>query len=224
MRLETTQQKPTLLMLSDRFPDPDGDQRATRAWRLLCCASVTHRVYLSAVADKPVNLSLWRRVAKRVDRVQIAAPKRPWKEASPFSGDVITWTNTQNFDALLATNPSAWPAVFPGRISTAICDFTFDKTDSKPTIAGLYQRLWPRKQVELTAARRSQIIAACDRALVATTEQAKALIGAGGKVFILPDETVSKAWSLLFAGAQIPVEAPTPTVLHVKPTTLRHAA
>ena len=229
MRFDYTLNKPAMLMLSNHFPDPDGCGRAARAWHLLDCASATHEVYLSAVSDKPVNLRLWRRVARRARRVHIAASSWPWVKAKSFSGEVITWTEQQQFKALLATSPDAWPAIYPGNIETAFCDLASD-IEHIPSHRGQQPRrfgsllglFWQR---ETSRTRTTQILPVCDHLLVASDQQAQVLRGHRSKTITLPNVSAMDTWTRMFAEATSATPSvPTLAVLAVKPIQVRQAA
>ena len=229
MRLDCTTTKPSLLMLSDHFPDPDGCGRAARAWRLLNWASATHDVYLSAVTDKPVNLWLWRRVAQCANRVHIASSRWPWVKTKPFSGEATAWAGQHRFDALLATCPGAWPDIFPGNIGMALCDLATDIVhhqskggEPRARFSSLFGSVRQRDSSRTKAA---QIMPECDHLLVASDQQAQALRGHRSKVITLPDTSAVDTWTRLFVG-ETTIESATPTlaVISVKPARVRQAA
>ncbi len=229
MRLDSMPNKPSLLMLGDHFPDPDGCVRAARAWHLLNCASDTHEVYLSAVTDRPVNLSLWRRVAEIATRVHIAASNRPWVKAKPFSGEAVAWVAQQRFDALLATGPNAWPNRFPGDIGIALCDITHDTGDLQSRAIepaqGFSRLLGARRRRDSTRMRAAQIIPLCDHLLVTSENQAQALQNHRCKAVTLPDMSAKETWARLFTeDSLIDQTAHTLSVIPVKPGQARQAA
>ena len=224
MRLEGTEHKPALLMLSHCFPDPDGPPQAARAWRILCCAAHTHRVYLSAVADRPVNLHLWRRVDDYAQRIHIIG-KRPIRATpKPYSGEAVTWTNQLDFDALFATAPQAWPVVFPHGIGVAVCDVgngeIFEKQQAGHS-DGILTKLRPSRSRPST----TDILSACDRVTLASWNEAWQLPGQRWKVRLLPDDDMPDAWNRLFpAKPDLHDTAPELTVLNTHQPPLRQAA
>lgn len=218
-----------MLMLSDHFPDPDGGGRAARAWHLLSCASATHEVYLSAVTHKPVNLRLWRRVARHAGRVHIASSSRWWVKAKPFSGEATTWVGQHRFDALLATGPDAWPDIFPGDIGIALCDLANDiehvQSNGDEPARRFVSLFGSVRRRDASLMKTAQVLPACDRLLVASDRQAQAVRGYRSKVITLSDTSAVDIWLRLFAGATSTESAtPTVAVLPVKPVSVLRAA
>ncbi len=224
MRLESADNKPTLLMLSTCFPDPDGSARAARAWRLLERASETHRVHLSAIADRPVNLNLWRQVAKRIERVHLIGKRRVRTTPVPYSGEALTWTQQIGFDALLTIGPEAWPRVFPSGIGTAICDMGNGELLDHPQPAQP-QSLLTRFRLGRSHTTTMDVISACDHVTLAGWNQAWRVPGHRWKVRLLPDDGMTEAWARLFpdkaSSQDIP---PAVTVLPAQASPLRQAA
>jgi hypothetical protein len=229
MQPDRNQNRPSLLMLSDSFPDMDGSSRAARAWRLLGCAAATHEVYLSAVADRPVNLRLWRRVAQLTHRVHIASSS--WRRATPlpFSGEAVSWTQQREFDAMLATSPSAWPGDDSIRTGLRLCDFAssidnLQRIDSEAPgrLASIFRLAMRRGTDRVTPA---EVRSACDRLLVASDQQAQMFRDDRSKAVILGDTDALVVWSKLFAEAEATeLGTPTLTVLAVQPVHIKQAA
>lgn len=229
MRLECKPNKPSLLMLSDHFPDPDGCRRAARAWDLLNYASTTHDLYLSAVTTRQVNFQLWRRVAKHTRRIHIASSSRPWIKPIPFSGEAVAWADQQRFDSLLVTSPEAWPVIFPGQIRMAICDIAYTDENIQQNAgesAGRSLSLFAlTRRQDKSRTRLAHILPACDRLLVASQEHALAIQKHRSKVITLSGTSALDTWARLFnrtAGSK--PTTPTLAVLPVKPIQARQAA
>lgn len=229
MRLDDTHRRPALLMLSDHFPDPDGCGRAARAWHLLCYASVTHRVYLSAVADRPVNLRLWRRVAQRAERIQLSASNWRWITPNPYSGEAITWASQQSFHAVLTTSPNAWPDDPALDATWRLCDLSQDMpavldAQVQPT-RGLDRLLRPGRWRGSWQVKVAKALAQSDQLLVTSDTQAVGLHEYQSKVVTIADNSAASAWTSLFTTpVEMPGPMPTLTVLPVQPTPVRQAA
>ncbi|MEZ6189723.1 MAG: hypothetical protein R3C45_00350 [Phycisphaerales bacterium] len=228
MRLECANNRPSLLMFSDCLPDPEGDKRSARAWRLLNCATATHQVYLSVGAGRPVNLKQWRCVAQRVRRVHITPSNRPWFVPPTIPSEFKTLLQQKRFDVLLATSPRVWPGRYDIDARLKLCDFANDIQDTH-THAGPVGRWaatpWPARLRELGRAKTSPIIELCDHVIVASDAQALALPGRQNKAVTIPDSSTHDAWAKLFAPASDDAPATsTLTVLPVKPIAYRQAA
>lgn len=201
MRLSKSTRKPLLMMLSDCFPDPDGGDRAARAWRLLTCAATTHRVYLAAVADRPVNLQRWRLAAKIASRVHIE-PSRSRKRTQRTLNTVAqTWSHQHRFNLLLASSPMAWPKGNPLPTDHGICDLatTFDPhTPHTGTPVGLAGRLLPSwLKPDTLAATAPHALDLCGHVLVATPQQATQLNGLQDRAVVVDDDDPLTAWEQL---------------------------
>lgn len=217
-------------MFSDSLPDPEGDVRSARAWRLLCCATATHQVYLSVGAGRPVNLKQWRTVARRVRRVHITPSNRPWFVPPTIPSEFKTLLQQRRFDALLATSPRVWPGQYTIDARLKLCDFANDIQGPGLPPAGPAARWgttsWPIRLRDLGRTKTSQAITRCDHALVANDAQAQALPSQSAyKTIIMPDTSMRDAWARLFTtvAESDPAES-TLTVLPVKPVSYRQAA
>ena len=224
MRLDSNADIPNLLMLSDCFPDPDGPVKAARAWRLLACAATTHRVYLSAIADRPVNLQLWRRVDDLTQRIQIIGMRKVRTTPNPFTNEAVAWTRQTTFDTLLVNAPAAWPTLFPVGIGSAICDMgsgdVFDSADASKPMSFLAALRSSRKQTSV-----DDILAACDRVTLAGWNEAWQLPRHRWKVRLLPDDNMQDAWARLLPSKPRRRESlPQVTVLPAHTQPLRRAA
>ncbi len=229
MRLECPNNRPAMLMFSDRLPDPEGDRRSARAWRLLSCATGTHQVYLSVGAGRPVNLKQWRYVAQHVRRVHITPSNRPWFVPPTIPGEFKTLLQQRRFDVLLATSPRVWPDRYPIDARLKLCDFANDLPAMEPNPARPVSRWrstsWPTRLRDLGRDKSRQVIALCDHVLVADEAQASALPGPPAKAVTIPDAAMLDAWARLFTkAAEYAPASSTLTVLPVKPMTLRQAA
>lgn len=229
MRLECANNRPSLLMFSDCLPDPGGDKRSARAWRLLNCAVATHQVYLSVGAGRPVNLKQWRCVAQRVRRVHITPSNRPWFVPPTIPSEFKTLLKQRRFDALLATSPRVWPTQYNIDARLKLCDFANDIQDTSRTPAGPAGRWgvtpWPARLRDLGRAKSPQIIDLCDHILIANDTQAQALPEQHAKTVTLPDTSAHDAWARLFTPmSDDTAETSTLTVLPVKPMSYRQAA
>lgn len=229
MRQDSTPNKPTLLMLGDHFPDPDGCDRAVRAWGLLNQVSTTHRVYLSAVATNPVNLRLWRRVAQRAHRVHIAASSRRWVRSVPFSGEAKAWARQHRFDVMLATSPDAWPDSLPGDLGLALCDLAhvreelirnYIETEPRPVNVFGIHRWRDTSRINIR-----RVLTECDHLLVASEQQAQSLQAYSSRLYTMPDASAADAWTRLLTACSAAQPATrTLAVLPVKPVQVRQAA
>jgi hypothetical protein len=229
MRIDHTHGKPSLLMLSDCFPDPQGGHSAVRAWGLMRYAASTHRVYLAAVADRAVNLRHWRRVAGLVDRVHIEPRRSRLSPQSPIHGEAGVWAHQRRFDALLVTSPRVWPGASPGRIGLTLCDFTRDLDPEQTNAAaavGLLGRLgWPGLRRGVWQAKKNQALEQCDRLLVGSESQADRLRDTRAPVEVIPDGGAAGAWAALFGQTRTPQPtAPDVTIFPVQPLPIRKAA
>lgn len=229
MRLENAHNRPSLLMLSDCFPNPSGDGRGARAWRLLCCAARTHEVYLSATADGPVNLRQWRDVAQRARRVHIAPGRRRWFSPPGLSSELKSMISKRPFDVLLATSPRAWPGRYTIDAGIKLCDVSRDtRALDLPPTRKQQRRLptsWSARLRDLVRARPDAIALICDYLLVADTHQAQALKAQHVKTVVIPDTSAQTVWEALFAQTTDADPAvPTLTVLPMQPASYRHAA
>lgn len=216
-------------MFSECLPDPEGDGRSARAWRLLSCATATHQVYLSVGAGRPVNLKQWRYVAQHVRRVHITPSNRPWFVAPTIPGEFKALLQQRRFDVLLATSPRVWPTQYAIDARLKLCDFANDLRGTDQTPAGTIRRWgstpWPTRLRDLGRAKTPQIIALCDHILVADDAQAQALPGQSSKAVTIPDTSAHDAWAQLFTTMLESAPASsTLTVLPVKPITYRQAA
>ena len=229
MRLECANNRPSLLMFSDCLPDPEGDKRSARAWRLLSCATATHQVYLSVGAGRPVNLKQWRCVAQRVRRVHITPSNRPWFVPPTIPSEFKNLLQQRRFDALLATSPRVWPDRYTIDARLKLCDFANDIQGIDQTPAGQVGRWgsspWPVRLRDLGRAKTPQIIALCDYLLLASNAQAQALPGRPSNAVTIPDNAAHESWAMLFTAAVPSDTTPsTLTVLPVKPISYRQAA
>ncbi len=229
MRIDDTHDTPSLLMLSDCFPDPNGPRSAVRAWRLLRCAASTHRVYLAAVAGRAVNLKHWRRVAGLTQRVHIE-PRRPrLRPQSPIHGEAGVWVHQRRFDAMLVTSPRVWPSACPAGIGLSLCDFTHNLDPAQANAqepGGLLSRLgWPRLRRGVWQAKTKQVLDQCDLLLVSSDEQAGRLLEVRARVKVVPDDDATGAWATLFDATGPPEHtAPDVTIIPVHPLPVRKAA
>lgn len=228
MRLECANNRPSLLMFSECLPDPEGDPRSARAWRLLSCATATHQVYLSVGAGRPVNLRQWRCVAQRVRRVHITPSNRPWFVPPTIPSEFKALLQQQRFDALLATSPRVWPGQYTIDARLKLCDFANDirGTDllTNEPIGRWLSTPWPVRLRELGRTKTPHIIAACDHLLVANDAQAQMLPAPASKAVTIPDTSARDAWAGLFSAAEDGLTPSTLTVLPVKPISYRQAA
>jgi len=234
MRLNTSHSRPSLLMLSDRLPDPYGDSRAARAWQLLCCAVTMHQVYLSVQPDRAVNLDQWRRVADLAKRVHIESRGPRLFASSKTHQGPSAWARQRRFDALLATSPRVWPRVCPDVTGVRLCDFdgVIDRSDQRKTGSpGLLQRVvgpmlklgQDRSRCEVAL---SELFTACDYTLVASETQVKHLPIHHAPAVTIPEPDGTEAWARLFREDQRLTEFVTHevTVMPVHPVPSRKAA
>ncbi len=234
MRLDTSQSQPSLLMLSDCFPDPDGASRAARAWRLLCCAASTHQVYLSADAGRPVNLDQWRRVADLARRVHLESRRPRLFRPSRIHQGAGVWARQRRFDVLLVTSSRVWPGIGLVDAGLRLCDFSQDKDRAGQGIveqAGLLRRLvWPtlgRSSSRVEGAMKvSEVIAECDHPLVALAEQVSGLPAGQSRAVTVQESGPMDSWAQLFQEGQTLSEfvAPEVTVMPIHPVPSRKAA
>lgn len=230
MRLKNRQSKPSLLMLSDCFPDQHGDERAVRAWQLLSCAVSTHEVYLAVATDRAVNLVQWRRVGNLTRRVHIESIRPRLFRTSRLRQGWRTWAQRWRFDTLLATSPSVWPKDIPVQSRTRLCDFTVPSdtgNDANQAPVGLLNRLslpgFRRHTERMDVAR---VIAECDIALVSPGRIPGVLSGTALPVHAITGPDAVSAWSALFNERQALAERVTPevTMMPLQPVPSRQAA
>ncbi len=234
MRTDALHNRPSLLMLSDRFPDPNGDKRAARAWRLLGCAAGTHKVYLSVGPGCAINLDQWRPVADLAVRVHIESRRPGLFASSRMHQGAYAWARQRRFDAMLVTSPRIWPGAGLVETGVRVCDFACDEVHvgqdiSKP--AGLLRRL-VMPVLERGSSRRhgpvkvSEVIAECDHLLVAKASEVGDLPAVGSRTVSVPGSGEVDSWAGLFQeDPMLPgFVAPEVTVMPIHPVPSRKAA
>lgn len=234
MRIDTTHSLPTLLMISDCLPDPDGGSRASRAWRLLCCAASTHRVSLSIQTDKPVNLQKWRRVAKVARRVHIESNKANLFGSPSLLHGPSVHTPHQRFDTVLLTSPELWPSQNRVVAEHRLCDFTVARETPMQTASrntGLIARLTRGLLRRPNPVSRSAVASACDRLLVADAHQKERLPRGRSRATVIADTGQMEDWQRMFTDLHMTQNsliedylAPEVKVMHVQPRSSRKAA
>ena len=140
MTTRLTTHRPRMLMLSHCVPDAWGGVERARAWQLLRLVSQSHRVSLACYIDAPVNLSQWRAVRSRVDKLDLRnrplVPRvraRIRRVCRLDPGPALRPDRTMGlplrrgfeidrFDAVLCTHPLFWSCVEPSHTSWRICD------------------------------------------------------------------------------------------------------
>ena len=228
MRIDTTHSLPTLLMISDCLPDPEGGSRASRAWRLLCCAASTHQVSLSIQTDKPVNLQRWRRVAEVARRVHIESNKSNLFGSSSLLHGPSVHTPHQRFDTVLLTSPELWLVPAMTRAAILARETPMQSASRNP---GLITRLSRSLLRRPNPVSRSAVASACDRLLVADAHQKERLPRGRSRATVIADTGQMDDWSRMFNDlhmAQTSVIddylAPEVKVMHVQPRPSRKAA
>lgn len=101
--------RPALLMTCGCVPHPDGPTRQREAWRLLQAARRSHRVYLAAIADGPVNLLDWRRLGGVADAHALlpGTGRRGLRRA--LRQALAPWQARASFDLVLCDAKTLWP-------------------------------------------------------------------------------------------------------------------
>lgn len=229
MRLNKPNSQPTLLMLSDSFPDPDGGERAARAWWLLCSASTTHRVYLAAIASRAVNLACWRLVSDLTQRVHIESKRSRLNMQTPINGEARIWTQQRRFDMLLSTTPTIWPSSDLVQADQRVCDLgtgldTAGGHRADPLrLLGRLMRSRGRRGAGGTRPTRS--LEACD-ALLIDSHTMPPLMNAGtAPMTVVANHTHLNDWAGFVQSLNPRISnAPSVTVIPVQPLPVRKAA
>jgi hypothetical protein len=226
MRSDTSHSQPSLLMLSDSFPDPDGGSRAARAWRLLSCAASTHQVSLSVSTDAAVNLNQWRRVAGLARRVHIESGRLRLFGPSSTHPVGYRWAQQRRFDALLVTSPRIWPTQSQVEAGVQLCDFAdagHRVLEQVSLLGRLAETVFRRTQVLKNV---PQIIAECDHPLVATTGQVDELPAGQSRAVLISESGDMQPWSRMLQGVRLVSDFVTPevTIVPVHPVPTRKAA
>jgi len=222
-------------MISDCLPNPERGSRASRAWRLLCCAASTHRVSLSIQTDQPINLDQWRRVATLAKEVHIQSGRTSLFGASKLLHGQALNTNHERFDAVLLTNPQLWPSQDKVVTQLRLCDFTVAQEtplQSASPPAGLIERLTrgllSRRPASVS---RSVVASGCDRLLVADAHQKERLPRGRSRATVITHTGEINDWAKMFHELHIKqtpaladYHTPEVKVMPIQPRTSRKAA
>jgi len=207
MRIDTSHSLPALLMISDCLPDPEGGSRASRAWRLLCCAASTHEVTLSVQTDQPVNLEQWRRVAVLAKQVHMESARGSLFQSSRLLHGPSLHTKHQRFHTVLLTSPQLWSNQDKVVADLRLCDFACIETKRTrvlPRKPGLIERLTGKPLLRRrTHHSRSSVAAGCDRLLVAKAPQKDRLPKGRSRAVVISDSGEIETWMQMLMELQL---------------------
>lgn len=234
MRIDTSHSLPSLLMISDSLPDPEGGSRASRAWRLLCCAASTHEVSLSVHTDRPINLDQWRRASMLANRIHIETGRKSFFGSSKLLHGQSLKVIHEKFNAVLLTSPDLWQHQDGIVAEFRLCDFTVAREtpmqSSNPSV-GLLEKLTRGLLRASLPVSRSTVASGCDCLLVADAHQKERLPRGRSRANIIANHGPMEDWASMFrklhmkqAPAMADFIAPEVKVMPIQPMTSRKAA